>query len=41
MPEFEILAQIYNSNYPRTKTEIPRVGTAPQGMETGTPNPTG
>ena len=33
----EILPYVYNSNNPGTKTQIPRVDTAPRGVETPTP----
>ena len=36
MLESEILPYLYNSNNPGTITDIPRVDTAPQGVETPT-----
>ena len=33
MPGSEILPYLYNSNNPGTNMEIPRVDTAPQGVE--------
>ena len=36
-PDQKILPYLYNSNNPGTKTEISRVDTAPQGVETPTP----
>ena len=36
-PEFEILPYLFDSNNPRVKAEIPRVDTAPHGVETPTP----